>query len=105
MKILIAISLWVVAGLALPVGCHSPSRSREAPVAAPVRAESTDPLDVEAERTEKTVLEMLWDLEKKVREKDRKIAVLEGKLEDARETIQRLMEGNKPSGSSPTPPR
>jgi len=105
MKILIAIALVVVAGLALSGGCHSPSRSAGAPVSTPGRVESPDPLDVEVERTDKTVLEMLWDLEKAVRERNRRIAILEGKLEEARDTIQRLKEGTRTSRSSPASPR
>lgn len=103
MKILIVLA--AMAGLALTGGCHSPSRSRGAPSPTYDRVESQDPLSAEVDRTDKTVLEMLWDLEKSVREKNRRIVLLEGKLEEAREMIQRLRGGEKTSNASPTDSR
>jgi len=77
------------------LGCQSSPEPLPQPPAGHTAAQP-DPLGDEVPRTDQTVLEALWDLEKAVRDKDRRIAELEAELARVREALERLRRGEDP---------
>jgi len=93
--------LLLVAVLGGP-GCQSSPDPLPPPTPRPVAVEP-DPLGDEVPRSDKTVLEALWDLERTVRERDRRIAELEAELERVRTELERLRGKKAPRGQGERP--
>ena len=71
--------------------CQSATEPGPTPVLIrPPTAPEVDPLDETVARSEKTMLETLWELEKAVRDRDRRIVALEEQLARAHSELEQL---------------
>jgi hypothetical protein len=90
-RTLVAPVVLILAATLLATSCGTPTPDPAPLPPASVAPEEPDPLAGEnVDRTDRTVLEALWDLEKTVRERDRRIATLEAELEAARRELAQL---------------